>query len=144
MSAFSLDISDFLKGAEKIARKWYGDLEKAQFRAASELIHDANYEEPKTPLKEGHLKGSVKIEAHATDLNETTVFAGFNIGYASFLHERIYGSQSVMGEMALGGATYVTPSSWTEPGSGPKFLESKLMRHRKKYFDIMAQGIKNA
>jgi len=143
MSGFSLDISDFAKGFDRLAKAWYRDLEKALFRAGSELIHDSNKEEPKTPVKEGHLKGSVKIEAHVTNPGETTVFAGFSIEYAAQVHERVGHGQGVLDEMT-GGGTYATPASWTEPGSGPKFLESKLMRHRQKYFNIMAVGIKNA
>lgn len=55
-----------------------------------------------------------------------SIVFGFNTEYAARLHE--------------------APSNWnwTEPGSGPKYLQSKLEKNMKKYMKKIADEIKEA
>lgn len=95
---------------------------KGMFQAASELLNDADRVEPKTPKKEGHLRGSKHIE-----ISPTEIYVGFNISYASYVHEMVplesYGEKSI---------------TWSEPGSGAKYLESKMTMFLEKYLQIIA------
>lgn len=127
MSNFSLDLSSFLQEFPKVCyEKIPSATQKGLFNAASELKLDSDHVEPKTPVKEGHLKGS--WEAHVEFLGgktmEWTLVVGFNIKYASYVHEM------------------AKKHAWTEPGSGPKFLESKLYMFKDKYLTIVAETVK--
>jgi len=123
MSGIFLDTRPFLKEFQKITMQTIPDLaRKGLFNAAAELLNDSDRVEPKTPLKEGHLKGSKKIEI-SVGMGETVILAGFNIDYASYVHEM------------------VKKHAWTEPGSGPKFLESKLLMFKNKYIAIAGETV---
>lgn len=94
--------------------------------AAWEALRDAEKEEPTAPFKKGDLRGSADVQ-ESKDLFDLFVEFGFNIEYAAYQHE-------------LPGQRYKNP---TTPGSGPKFLESKLIRFRDKYYEIIAEAIKD-
>jgi len=112
------------------------------FRAGNELLRDAIKETPKAPFKEGHLRASARTQfpnGMSREYRETGsgvlidakdgqdgfgILVGFNIEYAHRWHE-------------------LTPDedariSWTLPGSGRKYLETKLIRHKDKYAKIVA------
>lgn len=99
------------------------------YNAAGELIRDANTVEPKTPHDEGHLKGSA-IRQVDSDPTKIICLAGFNIGYAVYTHEAAEVAKVMPG--------------WTESGSGPKYLESKLPRFKDKYIKIACETIRKA
>lgn len=126
MSSFFMDLTDFKKGMEKFAGTAVPELvRKGIFAATSELIHDANTVPPKTPRKEGHLRGSSVPGGGGNPIINKTVageeiICGFNIEYASYVHEM------------------VRAVNWTEPDSGAKFLESKLTMFGNKYLKLIA------
>jgi hypothetical protein len=125
MSGYYLDAREFIEGVKRFNEKVLPPvMRKGLFAAAAELLQDADRVEPKTPVKEGHLKGSKKIEISVDLAGNISVLAGFNIEYASYVHEM------------------VMRHKWTEPGSGPKFLESKLFMFPGKYIGICAEAIR--
>jgi hypothetical protein len=119
-TGFYLDLSQFKRRFEKLTNN---DIPEAMrqgfFKAAATLLNDADNVEPKTPKKKGDLKGSKKI---AVEANE--IIAGFNIIYAAYLHEE-------------GKPDW----NWSEPGSGPKYLESKLWMFGDKYIRIATEAL---
>jgi len=119
-----LDLSTFQKEFSEVCLTEIPHLtEKGLFNAANELKLDADHVEPKTPLKEGHLKGSWEVQVEFIEKDLWSLVCGFNISYAIYVHEM------------------VKVHSWTEPGSGPKFLESKLYMFTDKYLRIVAETI---
>jgi hypothetical protein len=120
-------------------------------KAASQLLNDAVMQSPTVPLDEGTLRGSAFVFVDGTppripvsvpgktrpkfvpapsaafgkEDKKTVAIVGFNTPYAARLHEGI-------------GIKH-----WSEPGSGPKFLESKLANNRHEYIKIVADQIKS-
>jgi len=128
-SGFSLDFSDFEKGFNDLVKNAIPpDAEKGLFNAAAAMLKDADEEIPMTPRKEGHLRGEKKIENVLTTKGEISVTAGFNKEYAASLHEM----PKEAGDKI----------NWTLPGSGPKFLETKMVRNKQKYMEIVAESIR--
>ncbi|MBE3111416.1 MAG: HK97 gp10 family phage protein, partial [Acidobacteria bacterium] len=121
-----VDFSDFQKGMEKLIRDSIPeDLDKGLFRAGNELLRDAIKLEPRAPFKTGALRRSARVERPADASKGTAMLAGFNIVYGARWHELTPEEDSKI--------------SWTLPGSGRKYLESKMMRTdlREKYIRII-------
>lgn len=124
MSGLSLDLTAFEKQFSEVCNVTIPHLtEKGLFKAANELKLDADHVEPKTPVKEGTLKGSWKVEVEFLGKDTWTLVCGFNVDYASYVHEM------------------VKKNPWTQSGSGPKFLESKLYMFSDKYIGIVAKVV---
>lgn len=129
MPAFTMNLTDFDREFDRINNTTVpGAARRGAFKAASQLLLDADNIEPKTPKKEGMLKGEKLIEIEIQPDGGAEIRAGFNKEYASYLHEMV--------------TEDATPKTWTEPGSGPKFLESKLTMFQDKYLEIMAASIR--
>lgn len=94
------------------------------FKVAGMVIRDAILEEPRAPHKTGNLWRSQKIEAPRIERGEITIELGFDAEYAAAVHEM--------------------PSNvnWSMVGSGPKFLESKLISNKEKYMAEIATGLR--
>ena len=92
-------------------------------RVAGMVLRDAILEEPKAPHKTGHLKRSQVIEQPKIEHGEISIEQGFDVEYAGVVHEM--------------------PSNvnWSMAGSGPKFLEAKLIRNKEKYMAELARGM---
>jgi hypothetical protein len=121
--------------------------EKGMGRAMLDLMNDCIMEVPTVPLKEGFLRGSASIfvqnvfvsssealpgakagratktYSEALRVGRFTGVIGFNVPYAARLHEAI-------------------DYTFTEPSSGPKYLESKLMTKKEHYMKVVANTIK--
>lgn len=93
------------------------------YKVAGMVIRDAILEEPRVPHKTGNLWRSQKIEQPRIERGEITIDLGFDAEYAVIVHEM--------------------PSNinWTLVGSGPKFLESKLIKNKEKYIAEIARGM---
>jgi len=121
-------------------------VEKGLGVAVLQLLNDCIMEVPTVPIKEGWLRGSgsafaqnklVAISKHGKpgkanqDHSEHISYGnyvgvvGFNVPYASRLHEGI-------------------DMNFTDPSSGAKYLESKLIRNKDTYFKIIANRIKES
>ncbi len=114
-----------LKKIPKSARSGLAD-------AAFEMLKDADDEAPQTPFDKSFLRGSRKIEEPKITNNEISIKAGYNSKYAAYQHEgeRKDGTHKVKKH---------TKERVSQPG--PKFLQSKMVRHKKRYIEIVALTI---
>ena len=128
---YILDFSDFDKKFNQIVQAAIPDYGEHGIRLAlDELKNDADDKPPRTPHKEGHLKGSgrvVNVKNIPSELSGELRYGGveFNVPYAHRWHEAEPGTVK-----------------WSEPGVGPKYLESKAVRYAKKYTKIIAEAIR--
>ena len=93
------------------------------YRVAGMVLRDAILEDPRAPHLTGNLWRSQKIEKPQILKGEVTIELGFDADYAAFVHER---------------PAYKDPSM---VGSGPKFLEAKLIKNKEKYMAEIAKGM---
>jgi len=97
------------------------------FREVAPLIlADAITKEPRAPHDTGNLWRSQKVDAPQITKTEIFIEYGFNAEYAAKVHE------------------LPEKTAWTMPGSGPKYLETKLLMYGKTYFEKIAAKIKAA
>lgn len=144
----TFDISDFDKKFRNITKNVIPErLEKGLGRAMLDLMNDCVMEVPTVPLLEGWLRGSASIfvqnklvatgeglpnakQGKANKSHQESISAGqfvgvigFNTSYAAKLHE------------AVG-------YHFSEPSSGPKYLESKMLTKRIHYMKVIANTIR--
>lgn len=126
-----LDFKKFNKGITQMTRNVDKELrEKAMFQAGNELLRDAIRVIPKAPFDEGHLRASARTSKPKVGGGKAEIAAGFNIVYAARWHE-------------------LTPAedariNWTLPGSGRKYLETKLWMFKDKYMAIIGKVLGRA
>ena len=126
----TFDFSDFDKGFKHITAKASGpEVGKGLFKAANELLNDAKTVEPKAPFDEGTLHGASQVNKAEVTRGEASVEAGFNIEYAARWHELTPAEDAKI--------------NWSLPGSGRKYLESKMVTLKEKYMEIVAEHIRN-
>ena len=121
-----MDFSEFNKGFEKYLKKHKTESAAALEKVAAFVLADAVNEQPTVPKKTGTLRRSQAISKAQIGRKGISIVFGFNTEYAARLHE--------------------APSNWnwSEPGSGPKYLQSKLEKNMKKYMKQVAEEIKEA
>ena len=128
--SMTVDFSDFEKGLKKLCEQTIPpEIGKGLFKAANELLHDAINEQPCAPFDEGTLRGSARTNKAEVKKDGAEVVTGFNIEYAARWHELTPEEDSKI--------------SWTLPGSGRKYLESKMTMFKEKYMAIVAKHIEN-
>lgn len=93
------------------------------YRVAGMVLRDSILEGPRAPHLTGNLWRSQKIEKPQIVKGEVTIELGFDAEYAAFVHEM---------------PAYKAPSM---VGSGPKFLEAKLIKNKEKYMAEIARGM---
>jgi len=121
-----MDFSEFNKGFEKYLKKHKVESAEALEKVAAFVLADAVNEQPTVPKKTGNLRRNQAVGKAQIGRKGISIVFGFNTEYAARLHE--------------------APSNWnwSEPGSGPKYLQSKLERNMKKYMKLTAEKIKEA
>jgi len=125
----TIDMTDFEKGFKKlIDQAAPEELAKGMFTAGNALLKDAIYEQPYAPFDEGHLRASARVDTAKVTKDEVETTAGFNIVYAARWHELSPAEDARI--------------SWTLPGSGRKYLESKMARNAKRYLDIVGEYLR--
>jgi hypothetical protein len=131
-TGFTMDFKDFEKKFFKLVKITFPKTaRRGLFQGFNAALKDAKEETPRAPFKEGHLWGSTaKTTKVKITSNEISVSGGFNIDYAARIHEMPKEKAS--------------KTNWSLPGSGPKFLETKLVRNKRKYMEIVAKSIKRA
>lgn len=137
-TGFIMDFRDFDKKFEKVVKRTIPQASaKALYEEAPYVLRDAIMETPTVPKSRGvtkggrrgggpgHLRRSQKIERPLL-FPDISVELGFNAEYAAYVHEM--------------------PRSYlfTIPGSGPKYLESKLIKNKEKYMKNVARRIREA
>lgn len=125
----SISFADFDKGFKYITGLVSKiEIGKGLFKAANELLRDAKEIEPKAPYDEGILHRSAQVNEAEVSRGEASVEAGFNKEYAARWHELTPQEDSKI--------------NWTTPGSGRKYLESKMVVLKEKYMEIVAEHIR--
>jgi len=126
--AFRIDTKDFEEKFLRIVKSVVPNIlcREMESTVGPEVIRDCIVEEPTVPKRTGNLRRRQKIGKAKVTSGALTLEVGFNTEYASFVHE--------------------APSNldWSEPGSGPKFLSSKLSWNRDKYMKLLADKVKEA
>jgi len=124
-----INFDDFNAGVKKLVEHAEPKATaKGLFAAGNALLNDAIYQVPKAPFKEGTLRGSARADAPVADRLGAEVLVGFNIVYAHRWHELTPEQDSKI--------------SWSLPGSGRKFLETKMARNKEKYLRIVGNFLK--
>jgi hypothetical protein len=123
-SDFKMDFDDFNKKFFKLTIKEIPDefVESVKLEIPK-IIEDAIKLEPRAPHKTGHLWRSQKIELPKWIGKKLDAIFGFDTPYAARLHEGM------------------TDWNWTLAGSGPKFLEAKLLREKDKYYANITERV---
>lgn len=124
-TGFTIDTKDFDIKFERITKKRIPEsAARAAYIIAAMVISDSILIPPKVPHDKGLLVRSQKVEKPKIDHGEISIEAGFDAEYAAATHER------------------TGPIVWTEPGSGPKYMETKLSEYRDKYMKRWAAEMK--
>jgi hypothetical protein len=101
---------------------------KGAFKAGSMIIADCLKEEPKVPRLISDLQASHVVKPDPNPL-KLQVIIGFNKEYAAKMHEmpdKTWNPKE--GKQTI----------WTLPGSGPKYMTTKLVRYKDKYIAFIA------
>lgn len=121
-TGYYLDTTDFDKGFKKIVQQTIPEtLAEGMFKIVAPLVLKyAITEVPTVPKKWGTLRKSQTAIYPMLKPGDITLLVGFNTVYAAKMHE--------------------APDNWnwTEPGSGPKFLISKLTSHASEFLKKLA------
>lgn len=117
--------TDFDKKFAEIVNKAVPSLAgQALYQQGFQLIKYAIMEEPRCPHKTGRLWNSQRVDKPKIEPGLISVNAGFDCEYAASVHEA------------------PDNRNWTLAGSGPKYLETKLTRHRTEMMQATADKIK--
>jgi len=126
VGGYSMDLSKFAKDFTRITQKTIPDKAgDASFKVAAMIINDAIKKIPKAPFDVGDLRASQFINLIPTQ--KLGVELGFNIEYAAKWHELDKSKEKDI--------------AWTTPGSGRKYLSSKLSMFKNKYIKFLASLI---
>lgn len=122
-TGFTVDFSDFDKKFTQIVNSAIPSAgARGLKKSAAFLLRDAILETPTVPKKSGNLRRTQQVN-EPTLMPDIAVEAGFAAEYAAKVHEMP--------------STY----NYTEPGSGPKYLEKKLIKNKEKYMKKVADHI---
>lgn len=129
-ASYKMDFTDFDKKFLEFAIHEAPDATRRGVKdAIDQLYQDALNVSPTVPKKEGILRAEVSRETK--DVGDSIIGElTFLMPYAARRHEEEVGP--VSGK----------PVVFTEPGSGPKYVESKLVRFMKDYIGIVRDSIK--
>ena len=121
----TFDSRDFDNKFKRTTQNTIPEAAAQAFREVAPLIlADAITKEPRAPHDTGNLWRSQKVDDVKKIKGEISVQYGFNASYAAAVHEM------------------PDTTAWTMPGSGPKYLETKLLMYGKTYFEKIAAKIK--
>ena len=126
---YTMDFTEFNKDFFPLVEKRIPHAaENGLVNAAHEMLRDADKEAPQTPKEFGDLRGSRRVEDPKITSDTISVKAGYTIKYAKRHHE-----------VEPGTYKYTRNKGADRPG--PKFLITKMQRHKKKYIQTVANTI---
>lgn len=151
-TGFSLDFSEFNRGLERAERKVIEAAEDGMWDALAMLREHVDDEPPKAPYLEGNLRGDHTLELggisrsrsvggpkHRGGTRPPERLGARNISVRLILHM----PYAAKWHEAIGKVI-----NWTQTvaggGVGPKFVETKLSRHRNRYMEAVARRIRAA
>jgi len=130
-----------IHGLDQLNRNLNKELEKKKLQSLTDFTRvgalinrEVMTVSPTVPIDQGNLRASWFVE-FMTDLVTRNVGMrfGFSANYAMYVHERVEG--------APWGAGTVGKVNWSQPGSGPKFLEAAIKRNTDKILLIMKEEV---
>ena len=130
--SLTFNTSMFEAGLLRGLQKMENGAEKALRPVGYEIVIDANEKPPKTPKDTGDLKSSGKVSEVKVTAAEMQIEIVFDMPYAARWHEAVGNIDPVRGKKI----------KWSEPQSGPKYLESKMVMFHPKYMLMIANIIK--
>ena len=148
--SFTLDWSDFdRKFLEYATKTAPAAAEKGMFEALSALKNDADNVQPRTPHLHGDLRGDYTFILEGITQSKIQEFGSKHKGSGKPAER--FGATSIIVQLILR-MPYAAKwheavnrkINWSEPGVGPKYLESKMMMYFKKYIGIVAMRVKEA
>lgn len=126
-TGMTLDTKDFDIKLRRTADKKIPNAAAAGFtNVGPVVIRDAIMERPRAPHLTGNLWRSQKIEKPKIEHGVISIELGFDANYAAVVHEMPEGF------------------NYTMAGSGPKYLEFKLINNKEKYMRKVADDIREA
>lgn len=168
--SMDIDISDLVSGLEALTDKVFDAAIRGGGKAGSKLMNDATQLQPKTPAKEGTLRGSGSVFVN-NDLTDTApnvggtptpasvgddelsstvihVSVGYNTPYAAYQHEGVRedGTHQVTNQVASKDpkASAEERKGYTDEFSGAKFLEKPLFENADDYIKIAQAEVSRA
>lgn len=114
----------FLSNFKRFDKNMKSAVKVGMREAAQFYIRMANNVPPKTPKKFGTLKASAEIGEITVKGNTIIIDFGFMAPYAARWHN-----------------TTRTDINWSEPGSGPNYLSSKLVNFGKMGKEIVVKAL---
>ena len=112
---------------DKLARSYPTATTQAAAEVAKQVLNDAIFGNVagthSTPTLTGNLRSSATYEVFPLAGGGVRIVVGFNTPYAAAMHEA------------------PEDLNWTEPGSGPKFLEGPLLRNRAEYIRVWGEKV---
>ena len=133
-----MDITQFLAGVDNLEQVAFSAC-KAGLRAAGDkFLEDAKNIEPRPPHDQGTLVRSARMDTDGLNQGlEMSVAVGlggasFNVPYAHRWHEAEDNIDPVTGNKV----------TFHEAGTGPKYLESKVIANANQYMQVAADVIK--
>lgn len=145
--AKTFDASDFDSKFRKIAKNVVPELiEKGMGRAMLDLMNDCIMEVPTVPLKEGWLRGSASVFVQNKLIATGEGFPNAKGGKANKSHHESISVDKFVGVIGFNtpyaARVHEVPMNFTEPSSGNKYLESKIITKKKHYIKVIANTIK--
>jgi len=148
MKNISFDTSDFDKKFKQLMKNAIPELvEKGLGKAMLDLMNDCVMEVPTVPLKEGFLRGSASVFVQNTLVATGEGLSGAKAGKANTSHAEGIGLGKYVGVIGFN-VPYAAKMHegvdfhFSEPSSGPKYLESKLITKKNVYMRVIAETIK--
>ena len=142
------DFSDFNKKFDYVAKSLIPALtEKGLGRAMLQVLNDCIMEIPTVPIKEGWLRGSGSIFVQNEFIKTSEGKGRGKPKYANMSFNESAGVDKVVGVIGFN-APYAAKMHegldlhFTDPSSGPKYLENKLITNKETYAEIIANTVK--
>jgi len=142
------DFSDFNKKFDRIVEQTFPALiEKGLGVAMNDLLGDCIQEVPTVPLKEGWLRGSGSIFVQNKFEGTSAGIGGGKTKFANTDHGEMISLGKYVGVVGFN-APYAAKMhegidyQFTDPSSGAKYLESKIVRKKELYIKDIADTIK--
>lgn len=150
MKNLYFDTSDFDKKFRQIVKTAIPALvEKGMGKAMIDLMNDSTIGEiPTCPRDEGTLRGSASIFVQNKFIADSGNLPSAKSGKANKSHTENIGDNQYVGVIGFA-VPYAAKMHegidfhFTEPSSGPKYLESKLITKREHYMKVIANTIKD-
>lgn len=132
------EISVTMVGADAVKKRLF-----ALANSFPDACRDALYEEMRTveyaslkvtPMRTGNLRGSRFIRYPAERGGTIEGEMGYTANYAAAVHEMGGGNQ-----ISAGGRVFARGIHWSQPGTGPKYLENPARAHAPKMIPNMVK-----